>query len=291
MLTLAAGSSSIVVVPAYGAGVTGWMLGGTPMLRRALPQATTGGDPHAMGCYPLLPYCNRIANGQFHWLGNDYRLKPNFGDHPHTIHGIGWQRAWTVAEVTSRTTTLMLEHRPDASWPFAFDATMTYDLSDAGLTIGLALTNRHHTSAPAGIGIHPYFPKVNDPTLRFGAAGAWENGEDSLPSIHDEPPDEWRHTNPRRIVGSRLDNCFTDWTGTADIQSGPASLHITASQSLGQLQVFTPSWADFFCVEPVSHIPDAINRPDLPAGQGMSILWPNQTLSGSIGLMPVPPPR
>jgi aldose 1-epimerase len=50
------------------------------------------------------------------------------------------------------------------------------------------------------------------------------------------------------------------------------------------LQVFTPSWADFFCVEPVSHSPDAINRPDLPADQAMHVLEPGAVLAGRISL-------
>ncbi len=92
-------------------------------------------------------------------------------------------------------------------------------------------------------------------------------------------------TEPRRIAESRLDNCFTGWDRTADIQAGPASLRIEASEAFRQLQVFTPSWADFFCVEPVSHMPDAVNRPDLPADQAMHVLRPNETVSGTIRLV------
>src|ERR1700761_1515794 len=68
MLTLKAGASSIVVAPEFGAGLTGWMIGGTPMLRRALPQAAVIGDRHALGCFPLVPYGNRIGFGRFRWM-------------------------------------------------------------------------------------------------------------------------------------------------------------------------------------------------------------------------------
>ena len=60
MLTLTSGESSIVVAPEHGGGIIGWMLGRTPLLRRALPQATVGANRHTMGCFALLPYCNRI---------------------------------------------------------------------------------------------------------------------------------------------------------------------------------------------------------------------------------------
>jgi aldose 1-epimerase len=281
MLTLKSGASSLVVAPEYGAGVIGWMIGATPMLRRALPQAAVGGDPHAMGCFPLLPYGNRIAAGQFRWRGKDYQVRRNFGDHPHPLHGIGWQRPWTVVEAGPCFAALALEHRPDVSWPFAFTASVSYDLSEAALTIAVALTNRHAGPAPAGIGVHPFFPKQHNPTLRFTAAGAWENGSDALPSRHRPVPAEWDHSSPRPVSDSRLDNCFTGWDGIAEIQAGPASLRIEATEAFRHLQVFTPSWADFFCIEPVSHIPDAVNRPDLPRDQAMHVLEPDETLAGT----------
>jgi aldose 1-epimerase len=58
-----------------------------------------------------------------------------------------------------------------------------------------------------------------------------------------------------------------------------------ASAAFRNLQVFTPDWADFFCVEPVSHVPDALNRPELPADQAMHVLRPNETLGGTLSLI------
>nr|WP_294502079.1 aldose 1-epimerase [uncultured Rhodopila sp.] len=286
MLTLSAGESSIVVAPGTGAGITGWMLGRTALTRRALPEATSGGDSHAMALFPLLPYCNRIGSAAFTWRGEAYRLARNFGDNPHAIHGVGWQRAWTVARVSPHAVTMVLNHCPDTSWPFAFEAEITYSLSASGLTVAMRLTNRHGSEAPAGLGLHPYFPKQHDPGLRFNATGAWHNGADALPERHGPVPGDWRHDGFRPIVQSRLDNCFTGWDGRADIRAGSASLRIEASAVFRHLQVFTPHWADFFCVEPVTHVPDAVNRPDLPGEQAMHVLAPDETLSGTISLTP-----
>lgn len=282
MLTLRSGASSVVVAPEYGAGLTGWMLGRTPILRRALPQASVGGDPHAMACFPLLPYGNRIGLRHFTWRGVGHTLTANFPGHPHTIHGIGWQRAWTIETVGPQSVTLSLQHRPDLCWPFAFSATVGYALSESGLTVTVALTNRHDAAAPAGIGVHPYFPKAGGPSLRFNAGGACVNGPDALPLRAAPLPEDWQHAAPRPIAASRLDNCFTAWDGTADVWAGAASLRIEASSVFRQLQVFTPSWADFFCVEPVSHLPNAVNQPDLPPEQAMHILPPNGTLAGTV---------
>lgn len=316
MLTLTSGASSLVVAPEYGAGITGWMVGRTPILRRALPQVSAGGDVHAMGCFPLLPYANRVGHARFAWHGREYSLKRNFGDRPHSIHGLGWQRAWSVQQATTRSIALTLAHQPDASWPFAFDASIAYSLSGTALTVTMRLTNRHDSPAPAGLGLHPYFPRAHNSMLRFDATGAWENDADSLPLRHDAPPEDWRHDRPRSVGRSRLDNCFTGWSGKADIFAGPissrshfakaggifyrhdagedsgierhnenfcpASLRIEASGAFRNLQVFTPRGADFFCVEPVSHMPDALNRAGLPPDQAMHVLRCGETLDGTI---------
>ena len=133
-----------------------------------------------------------------------------------------------------------------------------------------------------GIGLHPYFPRVPDAAITFAATGAWANGTDSLPARHGPVPPDWEHTTGRAVHTDRLDNCFTGWGSTARLDAGPASLEISASPAFGNLQVFTPSWADFYCVEPVSHAPDAINRPDLPDDQAMDVLAPGDSLAGTI---------
>jgi aldose 1-epimerase len=284
MLTLRAGSNAVVVASGEGASVVGWMAGRTPILRRAVPAAVVAGNPSVMGWIPLLPYCNRIADGRFTWRGRDYRLASNFGDSPHTIHGIGWQRAWSVASVTDCRVVLTLSHAADAAWPFAFEAEIDYAVSADGVTVVLSLTNRALEPAPAGIGLHPYLPKSNEAALRFRASGVWVNSADVLPLDHTVVPPDWDFAAARAVEPMRLDNCFTGWDRVADVLAGPASLRLEADATFGNLQVFTPSWGDFFCAEPVSHVPNALNRPDLPPDQAMESLPSGATLRGTIHL-------
>jgi len=282
MLTLTEGASSIVVAPEYGAGVLGWLHGNTAILRRALPQAVMG-NVHYMSGFPLLPYANRIAGGRFTWDGQAYTLARNPGE-TNTIHGIGRLHAWEVREAKRNAVSLSLSHPGDAAWPFALEGRLSYALNGPSLTVAISVTNRHASTAPAGLGFHPYFPKQFDAALRFNATGVWQNGADSLPSHHGPVPPDWSYANAAPVTRSSLDNCFTGWDRVAETTAGPASLRIEASEAFGNLQVFTPSWTDFFCVEPVTHSPDAINRPDLPSGQAMVALAPGETLAGTITL-------
>jgi aldose 1-epimerase len=279
MLTLIAGGSRVVVAPEAGAGIVGWVRGDTPIFRPA-QKAAEEGNFHAMACFPLLPYANRIGGARFSWEGTSYSLPVNSA--PHAIHGIGRERAWTVEQASPNAVSLSLCHEGDAGWPFAFESLLGYRLDDEGLTVDLAITNRAPHPAPAGLGLHPYFPKDDDAALMFAAAGAWRNGPDSLPAEHGPVPEDWRHETPLPVAGSTLDNCFTGWAGTAVIHAGPASLRIEASSVFGNLQVYTPPQNPFYAVEPVTHVPDAINRPDLPVGQGIRVLAPNERLSGRV---------
>ena len=286
MLRLQDAATLVVVTPEYGGAILGWTDGPAPVLRRPEPDAMMRGDVRGFGCFPLVPYCNRIVLGRFAWQGRTYQLDRNFGGQPHTIHGIGWQRPWSVQSVSRVSATLTLRH--DAAgdragaWPFAFDATLSYALSDRALHIGLAVINRHAGLAPAGIGLHPYFVCHDGVTLQFKADGVWINDTDTLPARHTAVPREWDHADGLPVGAIRLDNCFTAWDRRAHIGGIGGGVTVTADAAFHHLQIYTPHQQNFFCAEPVSHVPDAINRDDLPPGQGMRVLQPGEMLSGSI---------
>jgi aldose 1-epimerase len=283
MLTLRSDrGDSLVIAPEHGASIVGWTDSSGSLLRRTRPEAAVAGNPSAMGCFPLLPYANRIAQGRFAWRGQTHRLALNFGDHPHAIHGVGWHRPWTVDSVTADSVRLSLAHLGGPAWPFAFAAEITYALQEDGLVVTISATNRHTEPAPMGIGLHPFFARAADARLRFAARGVWVNGADSLPRQHGAEPATWDHSQGLPVADDRLDNCFTGWDTPAQLDAGPVALTLDASGVFPNLQVFTPTGADFYCAEPVSHVPDAINRPDLPSGQAMQVLAPGETLSGTI---------
>ena len=57
-----------------------------------------------------------------------------------------------------------------------------------------------------------------------------------------------------------FDNCFDGWHGAARIRDEKISLQLTSS--LRYLVVYTPRDKDYFCVEPVSHVYNAIHMAD-----------------------------
>ena len=288
MLTLHAGESSLVLAPEIGGAIIGWTLGAIPLLRRSAPDAIICHDAGGLACFPLVPFSNRIANGRFRWAGRDYSLDRNHGDQPHTIHGVGWQSPWTVASASATSAVLTLTHAATgaqaARWPFAFEAQQRFTLTRDGWHVTLAMTNRHMEPAPAGLGLHPYFPRAHGATLQFAAREVWTNQAVPLPAQCIPVRPEWDHTHGLHVGNAALDNCFTGWDGIARIAwaSGGPALAIEADGLFRHLIVYTPPDHDFFCVEPVSHMTDAINRAGSVADTGLRTLAPGETLQGEI---------
>ena len=90
----------------------------------------------------------------------------------------------------------------------------------------------------------------------------WESDAGMMPTRLADPPackDPNLGIQPAR---ANLDTCFADFAGKAEIEwpEWGARLTMTSDESLGFLVIFTPPNADFFCVEPVSAMTDAVNR-------------------------------
>src|SRR4051812_33922594 len=95
-LSLSAGAAHMEISPAIGGAIASFTIDGVDVMRRTPPLERAAGNVRAHACYPLVPYSNRNANATLRFAGHDYELDRNFGNHPHSIHGVGWQRPWQV---------------------------------------------------------------------------------------------------------------------------------------------------------------------------------------------------
>jgi len=73
-------------------------------------RAYTERNVRATAGYPLVPYSNRIGDGRFAFDGVDYELDINSPIPWHPIHGVGWNREWSVASATPTRLVLELTH-------------------------------------------------------------------------------------------------------------------------------------------------------------------------------------
>src|ERR687885_685521 len=73
------------------------------------------------GCFPLVPYVNRIRGGCFTFRGRTVRIEPNMPGDPSPLHGQGWLNAWAVEAQSDSAATLTYEHAP-GEWPWSYAA-------------------------------------------------------------------------------------------------------------------------------------------------------------------------
>lgn len=267
------------IAPALGGSIAGLWLGDTPVLR-SMPASTLTTARQA-GSYPLVPFSNRVAHATLKWAGTSHPLVQATGDEPHVIHGVSWQRPWAVLEATPQFALLSYEHKSDAAWPFAFDASQAFRLTANELALTLSITNQSDVAAPVGLGWHPYFVKRARSRILFEATGRWEMGADKLPT--------------HRVAAQGLDvdcalldvdHCFDGWPGVVHLRD--EVLHTRITSNLNRLVVYTSTARDFVAIEPVSHVNNAVNlmvsTGASAAELGVRVLQPGESMSAEMSI-------
>ena len=262
-----AGELRLALRADLGGAIAGLWLGDLPVLRSCEPAALA--SSRLSGCYPLAPYSNRLGYRRFRWLGQDHTTASNFDDNPHSVHGVAWQRPWTVLSASASAAELSYTHAPDADWPFAFEARQRFVLDAGALQMHLALSNRATDPQPVGLGWHPYFPKRSHSRLHIELTDRWDSDASGLPTRRVPQPGI-----DGEVSHLAFDNCFEGWRGPARIRDEKLSLRLTSS--LPYLVVFTPANKPYYCVEPVSHVSNAIHMAD-PTAHGLRTLAPQAT--------------
>ncbi|WP_454691763.1 aldose 1-epimerase [Achromobacter aloeverae] len=264
-LRLAAGPATLELLPALGGTILRYDWHGVPVLR------PTDGIPEqsrVTACYPLAPYSNRIAGGRLAFGGQSWDIPRTADNHPLPIHGLTWQRPWTVTRHDATHACMeQIYEVPDARtpeaplpWPFPFHATQTFELGEDFLRMTLALRNTGSTEQPAGLGWHPYFPRTPQTRVRAQVSHMWVNDDQSLPQELLDTGGAVGDGLPAAQVD--LDNVFNGFAGQASVawpERGMA-VDLEAEAPLGHLVIFTPPGKPHIAVEPVSNMTDAFNR-------------------------------
>lgn len=274
MLTLRNADVVLSIDPIRGGGITRLRWRGIDIFRPAV-----AGNPGPLGLssFVLVPFSNRIENGRFCWQGRSVTLSPNWLGDAYPLHGLGWLSPWSQRLATPER--LVLEHHHfGAGWPFPYRAEQNFQLLPEGFHHRLSLTNTGAAPMPAGLGFHPYFPR---PGAKLAARfdGAWKTRPDGIPTT-------WAPLErmPTWFGEHTIDTVFTGRRGPLAIDWPNHRVTIDPSNGLDFTAIYCPSGADFFCVEPVSHITNALNRPEI-ALSGQQTLEPGACLTVSIDIL------
>lgn len=272
VVALSSGPLSAEVLPGLGGSLGSLAWRGEPVLRGWDGRTR---DPNATAMYPLVPWSNRISGGGFRHGGRFHALAANRGGEPFPIHGYGWLAPWAVIERGREAVRLAHEHRVGDG--FRYRATLDYALREGGLEVTLAVTHEGSVPLPYGLGLHPWLPRDRGPVLLEAPASAvWLEGPGHLPAARlAPPPEEWDFGAARALPSGWTNNAFEGWAGHARAGWPRRGLElvIEADAGLGCYMLHTPVGEDFWCFEPVSHVPDAHNRDQA----GLRVLAPGES--------------
>lgn len=282
------GSMECVAAPHIGGAIarlTRWIDGQPLHLLRPTPGgALDGGSAADLACFPLVPFSNRIAGGRFRFDGAEVALPLNHPYCPHPLHGDGWMHPWTVEAQDDGALCLSYGHAADA-WPWRYRALQTIRVHEDGADIRLGVVNESDRPMPAGLGLHPYLPKPPGTRLTAAVGSVWLGDATLLPHERAPVPPDWNFPDGQVMDDVVVDNGFAGWNGRA-VVDWPAlgyRMVVEADAVFGHLVVYAPSGEDYLCVEPASHMTDAVNRP-AEADSGLCVLPPGASLSGTVRL-------
>jgi len=277
--TLHCGPLAVTLAPAAGgritrlvSGTVDWLVPLADAVRQTGFESTAW--PKA-GCYPLVPFSNRIRHGALAWAGRQAQLPIHPGEH-HALHGGSQQMPWTLTQQDTSSASMAYVHeRGQHGWPWSFSAEQTVRLAPQALTLQLRVTNTDTAEMPCGMGFHPYFPARFAHRVGFKAQTVWAPDAEFLGTPPAAVPATDNYATPRTLADAELTQYYGAWDGEAELNSadGP-TIQIKADAALRHLVLHRPAGRGYFCVESVSHVSNAVPLQARHAGTGWLALQP-----------------
>ena len=293
LVTLRAGTMQLSVAPEVGGSITRftsehqghvfhWM-------RPASLDALTARSAGSTSSFPMVPFSNRIRNGQFRFRDHTIQLEQNFRPEPHAIHGHAWRHPWQIVDSSATSLTIEYQHTAD-SWPWSYRAQQLFSLSPEQLTVRFSVTNESNTDMPVGFGLHPYFVRTVDVTIRASVGSMWRADRDAMPeALIAAPTQLLLGGTGLKPNASPLDNNFVNFGGRVliDWPEQQAQLEINADPVYQCLVVYTPPEQSFFCVEPATNYIDGFNlAAEGRTDTGILVVGPSDTVVGDVTFTP-----
>lgn len=177
---------------------------------------------------------------------------------------------WSVAAQSGHTARLCFTHKGGSpgQFPFAYEAEQQISLSEAGLSVTLRIRNIAPEAAPAGLGLHPYFPRTPQTRLKIRAGRFWTppsggaGAEGPIPADRD-------FSRGARLPAETLDHSYVDVKSPIEVHDGERRILIATDAP--HIHVYALAGADFFCIEPVTHLPGRFGGQVLEPGASMAL--------------------
>jgi aldose 1-epimerase len=176
------------------------------------------------------------------------------------------------------------------SQAYAYRAVESFELTPRQLEVSLSVTNFGSRRMPFGMGLHPYWTRTPDVTVRFNATHFWLEGPEYLPTDRIRVPPELDFTSARALPATWRNNDYGGWSGLAELEFPQLGwgLRMRADPVFRHLMLYCDPAQPFFCLEPQTHAVGALGRVKENERQdlGLALLEPGESLRASVYLEP-----
>ncbi|MFN0034469.1 MAG: aldose 1-epimerase [Saprospiraceae bacterium] len=278
------------IVPAVGANVLDIQFGGQSILDGyATPEELDAGKWGKSSI--LFPFPNRLDEGKYKWLGEQYQFPLNNAATGNAIHGFvrsePFEPEYFFLAKTCASIRCFFDYAGDrAYYPFPFSMEIEFTIHDSGkFEMAVEVQNLHNHAIPVGFGWHPYFrltEAANRHALQLPPCEKVSIDHRMLPTGGRAQFNDFQTL--RLVEDAVLDNCFHNSKTAGNYQM---ALHgdgsqLTVKAAIGQFpffQVFTPPHRESIALEPMTCNVDAFNNQ-----QGLVSLAPDKKWKGKMAL-------
>jgi aldose 1-epimerase len=279
------------IVTEVGATLRGYAVNGRDVVRGFAKGDTVKGGRGQN----LLPWPNRIRDGQYSFAGQTLQLPLSEPARGNASHGLVRYTPWVLTDRTADAVTNRVRVYPQPGWPGWLEASITHRVADDGLTVTVKATNIGDLAVPFGYGAHPYLTVgesvVDEVNLTVPAASYLEVDERLLPVEVAPVAGTDKDLRSGQTIGPlNLDTAMTDLARDDDgcwhvvLSRADRSCELWGDQTMKWLQIFTGGphrdWS--IAVEPMTCGPDAFNTG--PTHDDLLVLRPGETFTGRWGI-------
>lgn len=175
----------------------------------------------------LAPWPNRLEDGTYVFGGREGIAPLDEPEHANAIHGLVRWLVWHTESRSADAVSLGCVVPQQPAFPWRIDLGLEYRLSPDGLEVIATATNRSASTAPFGIGFHPYLTVgtsvIDGAHLTVPARRRLETDDRGLP-LGDAPTmgTDFDFTEARVIGDAQLDTAFTG----LDTERGTATVRL-----------------------------------------------------------------
>lgn len=222
----------------------------------------------------LFPFANRIENGAYKFDGKDYQLEINKTEENNAIHGLVFDKTFTLVKYDSSITETIIHLRyiekgEPLGFPFKYKMNLIYVITMDSVELLVDIKNIDEFSFPFTIGWHPYFVSTNleNSYLNLNSSKKILVNQQRIPT--NEKPIEL--SKEFKIDQLDLDDCFILNNQYLEFKTPDYKLNFSFSANENYIQLYIPPNRKTIAIEPQTGSANNFND-----NRGLKILQPEE---------------